>query len=185
MNIQSADETGAIGSGQRIEDFRDDARALACDAFEDRHGGAFLLLTAAGFRPDGGNTSTEMMLLDSPEDAGERTAGVSVLVFPVRPARPSHTHLITVGRTSKNDVTIPDISVSRFHAYLKRGSDGRYQMLDAGSSNGTTVNGLTVPTKGAGSPVDLKTGDSVRLGQTDFTFLEAEALHEFARKFEK
>ena len=57
-------------------------------------------------------------------------------------------------------------------------------MLDAGSTNGTTVNGVSVPPKGAGAPVDLKTGDSVRLGQMEFTFLEAEALREFVLKFD-
>lgn len=185
MTGQTEKETGQVGSGRKIESFLDDARSLACDAFEGRHGGAFMLLTATGFKLDGSNASTEMILLDAPEDAGERTAGVSVLVFPIQPTEASHTHLITVGRTSKNDVTIPDISISRFHAYFKRGSDGRYQVLDAGSTNGTTVNGFSVPTQGAGAPVDLKSGDSVRLGQTDFTFLEAEALREFVLKFEK
>jgi hypothetical protein len=184
MKNQSENGTGAIGSGQRIENFREDARGLGAEAFEDRHGGGFMILTAAGFKFDRANTSTEMILLDAHEEAGERTAGVSVLVFPIRARKASHTHLITVGRTSKNDVAIPDVSVSRFHAYFKRGRDGRYQVLDAGSTNGTTVNGLSVPSQSAGSPVDLKTGDSVRLGQTDFTFLKAEALREFVLKFE-
>lgn len=185
MTSRTPKETGSTGSGRGIETFADDARTLSSDAFEDRLGGAFMILTATGFKPDGGNTSTEMILLDMPEDGAERTAGVSVLVFPIRPAQASYTHLITVGRTSKNDVMIPDISVSRFHAYFKRGSGGTYQVLDAGSTNGTTVNGFSVPTKGTGSPVDLKSGDSVRLGQTEFTFLEAGALREFVLKFEK
>ena len=185
MSSRTATKPGRIGSGEGVESFVDDARALSSDAFEDRHGGAFMLLTATGFKSDGSNTSTEMILLDSEDDGGERTAGVSVLVFPIRPTEASHTHLITVGRTLKNDVAIPDVSVSRFHAYFKRGSDGSYRVLDAGSTNGTTVNGVSVPTKGAGSPVDLKSGDSIRLGQTDFTFLEADALREFALRFEK
>jgi len=172
------------GSGRSIESFVDDARALSLEDFEDRHGGGFLLLTAAGFKPDGGSTSTEMILLDEPANAAERTAGVSVLVFSLLAASSAHTHLVTVGRTSKCDVTIPDISVSRFHAYFKRASSGTYQVLDAGSTNGTTVNGRSVPTKGTGAPVDLKAGDSVRLGQMEFTFLGSAALRDFAQKFE-
>ncbi len=183
MSTQSASLAGPKGSGLEIEGYLDDARDLSSDSFEDRHGGGFLLLTATGFKLDAGSTSTEMILLDEPEEAAERTAGVSVLVFPIRAAESSHTHLITVGRTSNNDVTIPDISISRFHAYFKRGENG-YQVLDAGSTNGTTVNGTSVPTQGAGSPIDLKSGDNLRLGLMELTFLETDALREFALQFD-
>lgn len=177
--------TAAHGSGLKIEAFVDDAKSLVADEFEDRHGAGFLLLSATGLKPDKGVSSTEMILLDDEPGAGERTAGVTILAFPLRPASGVHTHLVTAGRTSKNDVVIPDISVSRFHAYFKCGADGTWQVLDAGSTNGTTVNGRSVATKGAGAPTDLKPGDSVRLGQMELTFLTAEALRDFALKFER
>jgi hypothetical protein len=170
-------------SGLRIEDLRSDAARLSAEEFEDRHGNAFLLLSSTGFKQPKSATSTEVLLLDLGEEAGERTAGVSVRVMPIRAAEKSLTHLITVGRTAKNDVTIADISVSRFHAFFKRNPVGVFQLHDAGSTNGTIVNGASVCTKEAGSPTDVKSGDNIRFGQVDVTFLEADALRSYVAKF--
>jgi hypothetical protein len=175
------------GSGLPIERFREDADRLSADEFDSRHGSAFLLLSATSLTQPKSGTATEVNLLDFGEadGAGERTAGLSVQVFPVRAATESLTHLVTVGRTSRNDLTIPDISVSRFHAFFRRTPDGRFQLHDAGSTNGTTVNGISVRTKEAGPPTDLETGDNVRFGQIDVTFLKADALRSFVLKFDE
>ncbi len=173
------------GSGLSIKGFLGDAQSLSPADFEELHGGAFLLLSAAGLTPPESTYSTRVELDSSAPDPSEMTAGLRLLVFPVRRTERSITHLITVGRMTNNDVVVPDISVSRFHAFVKQGDNGVFQIQDGGSTNGTTVNGFSVPTKGTGAPVDLKPGDSVRLGQMDVTFLEAGALREFALKFEK
>ena len=78
-----------------------------------------------------------------------------------------------------NDVVIPDPSVSRMHALVKRGECGVFLMLDAGSSNGTTVNGISVLARGHGPPSELKPGDNVRLGRVESTFLDARSLQDF------
>ena len=171
------------GSGCPVESYIQDARDLVPSEFEDKHGSGFLLLTAAGMKPSGGSTSTEVILLIEEEEGSERTAGVSVLAFPIRAREGSRGHLITAGRVSTNDVVIPDISVSRFHAFFKRADDGGFQLIDASSSNGTTVNGVSVATKETGAPSDLKNGDSVRFGQTEMTFLDAGRLRDFALKY--
>ena len=88
-----------------------------------------------------------------------------------------------MGRSAKNDVTIADISVSRFHAFFKRNQAGGFQLHDAGSSNGTIVNESSVCTKETGPPADLKSGDNIRFGQVDATFLEANALRSYVAKF--
>ncbi len=174
------------GSGLPLESFRQDAQRLSADDFDSRHGSAFLLLSATALKQPKSGTATEVNLLDFGEEdeAGERTAGLSVQVFPIRAATNSLAHLVTVGRTSRNDLTIPDISVSRFHAFFRRTPDGRFQLHDADSSNGTTVNGFSVCTKETGPPTDLETGDNVRFGQIDVTFLKADALQSFVLKFD-
>jgi hypothetical protein len=48
------------------------------------------------------------------------------------------------------------------------------------SSNGTSVNGISVMARGVGPPTPVKPGDTVRIGQVEFTFTDARALHEFA-----
>ena len=54
--------------------------------------------------------------------------------------------------------------VSGNHGIIRRGPDG-WEMTDAGSTNGTYVNGQRLAT---GSPVVLKKGDSVRIATLDF-----------------
>lgn len=167
------------GTGIPVKTLRADVRDLAPEDFEDRHGSAFLLLTATELRPPRGPMSTHVELGTIEEPAAERTATVSLLAYPLRRTERSVGHLVTLGRTGSNDVVIPDVSVSRFHAFLKPAAAGGFQIQDAGSTNGTTVNGRPVPPQGAGPPLDLKAGDNLRLGQVELTFLDARALREF------
>ena len=179
-----SESAGRIATSElRIEDLRADAERLSVEAFEEQHGNAFLLLSSAGFKQSKSATSTEVLFLDLDEEIGECTAGVSVRILPIRAAKKSLTHLITIGRTSKNDVIISDISVSRFHAFFKRSPSGGFQLHDAGSTNGTTVNGISVATKEAGPPTNVKSGDNIRFGQVDVTFLEVDALRSYVAKF--
>lgn len=174
------------GSAVDLRDLRVDARKLPVEEFEDRHGSAFLLLTATDLAVPSGPATTEVRLLLDGEDApGASTAGLSLLAFPVRRTGRSVGHLVTIGRASNNDVAIPDLSISRFHAFLKPTADGCWQMLDAGSTNGTSVNGHHVAQQGHGEATSLKAGDNVRLGQVELTFLGAPEMHAFALKLER
>lgn len=174
------------GSAVDLRDLRIEARSLSPEDFEDRHGSAFLLLTATELSVPKGPATTEVRLLLDGEDApSASTAGLSLLAFPVRRTGRSVGHLIAIGRASNNDVSIPDLSISRFHAFLKEGPDGSWALQDAGSTNGTTVNGNLVPQQGHGPAVALKAGDNVRLGQVELTFLGAREMHAFALKLER
>jgi hypothetical protein len=174
------------GSGMPIRALRDDARGLARDSFEQRYGRAFLLLSAADLstpRP----TLTDVRLDDEPVAYRrvESTASLSLIVFAVRHNGRSASHLITLGRAPDNDVIVPDVSISRFHAFVKEDADGRWLLQDAGSTNGTTVNGQAVPRQGHGPACELTSGADVRLGQVDLTFLDSAALVSFALRLER
>ena len=172
------------GSGVPLHDLRADARILSPEDFEDRHGSAFLLLTAAELSIPTGPATTQVFLEES-DERGESTAGLKLVVFPVRRTGRSAGHLITIGRASNNDVAIPDLSISRFHAFLKQGETGAWQLQDAGSTNGTSVNNAPVPRQGQGPALDVKPGDNLRLGQVEVTFLGADELRSFALKIER
>ena len=113
------------------------------------------------------------------EDPGGRTAELSVAVYPLVARNASAGPLVTVGRDARHDVVIPDPSVSRFHAFAKPAEDGACLLQDMGSTNGTTVNGTSVPARGTGEPMPVKPGDTVCFGQVKFTFSDARALREF------
>jgi diguanylate cyclase (GGDEF)-like protein len=73
---------------------------------------------------------------------------------------------VLVGRDERCAILCPDNSVSRLHAKIEHRGDGRYTVMDLGSSNGTFVNDTPVPTSAA-----LKNGDYLRVGNTLFRFL--------------
>ena len=70
---------------------------------------------------------------------------------------------IVIGRMSSNDVVLADPNVSRKHAEVRR-DDGRWILIDLGSTNGTTVNG-----RSAGQH-DLQDGDRIGFGTSELVF---------------
>ena len=74
----------------------------------------------------------------------------------------------TVGRDPTNAVAIIDPSVSRKHCLLRREEDGRFQIKDLDSRNGTLVNGLPVKEQW------LHHGDEIATGDSSFLFLTEE-----------
>ncbi|HEV8335684.1 MAG TPA: SpoIIE family protein phosphatase [Candidatus Polarisedimenticolia bacterium] len=65
---------------------------------------------------------------------------------------------IVIGRSSRSDLVVPDLSLSRVHAELYRDGEN-YLIKDAGSKNGTFLNDRPVI-----SPTLLRKGDKIGLG---------------------
>ncbi|HEV7375576.1 MAG TPA: SpoIIE family protein phosphatase [Pyrinomonadaceae bacterium] len=76
---------------------------------------------------------------------------------------------ITIGRSARNDLCIPDPFASRVHAEVRREGD-QYILQDLGSANGTLYNGTTV--EGA---VPLTTGGRIQIGETEIVFNDGNA----------
>jgi DNA-binding winged helix-turn-helix (wHTH) protein len=73
--------------------------------------------------------------------------------------------IVTLGRAETCDVVIPHPTVSRVHAQIEL-QHNRYILSDAGSSNGTYLNGRRVE-----EPTQLSTNDELWLGSSDVTLL--------------
>ena len=69
--------------------------------------------------------------------------------------------VITIGRSTQNDVVINDPYVGRNHLQLIQKDDGAFYVVDFGSKNGTYVNGNKVH-----GEVRLSSSDIVRIGNT-------------------
>jgi hypothetical protein len=69
---------------------------------------------------------------------------------------------LTLGRAEDCQLVFCDDTVSRHHARLEL-REGRWFLVDLGSSNGTVVNGRSV------RDVEVRAGDRVRLGGAGFT----------------
>ncbi len=75
---------------------------------------------------------------------------------------------VTVGRTANNDLVFDDASVSRFHAWFQEEEQG-WSVADAGSKNGTTLDGKKLSSK---KPAAIVPGARVRFGSVEVVFLD-------------
>ncbi|HJU93316.1 MAG TPA: SpoIIE family protein phosphatase [Pyrinomonadaceae bacterium] len=71
---------------------------------------------------------------------------------------------ITIGRSARNDLCIPDPFASRVHAEVRREGD-EYVLQDLGSANGTLYNGATVD-----GVVHLTAGGRIQIGETEIVY---------------
>jgi phosphoserine phosphatase RsbU/P len=71
---------------------------------------------------------------------------------------------ITIGRSARNDLCIPDPFASRVHAEVRREGD-QYFLQDLGSANGTLYNGESVE-----GSIPLTGGGRIQIGETEIVF---------------
>jgi VWFA-related protein len=80
-------------------------------------------------------------------------------VFPLRRGR------VRIGAISNNDLVIPTMTVSRYHAELHV-SGKRVEIKDLHSENGTLINGNRVES----APIPLHPGDRIRIADIDLVY---------------
>jgi phosphoserine phosphatase RsbU/P len=71
---------------------------------------------------------------------------------------------MTIGRSARNDLCIPDPFASRVHAEVRREGD-EYLLQDLGSANGTLYNGASVE-----GVIPLTAGGRIQIGETEIIF---------------
>jgi len=76
------------------------------------------------------------------------------------------------GRAPENDVVIDDATLSRSHHVLRRDPAGVWSARDAGSSNGTRVDGARI----GGAPVPITPGARIEAGTVRLTFYDGASL---------
>ena len=102
--------------------------------------------------PETPATLTLLDAVDAPETGGHRWQLTEGTTY-------------TLGRVANTDIMLPYSWVSRKHAMIQREENGRFNLLDLGSSNGTFLNGRKIHT-----PVTLQNGDCIGIGSTRLLF---------------
>src|SRR5262245_23149889 len=74
--------------------------------------------------------------------------------------------VLSIGRSSSNDLVFNHLSLSRHHARVLKKED-KWYVEDSGSRNGTFLNGVRIRQNTA-----LKSGDMIQLGEITIRFLE-------------
>ncbi|WP_431677140.1 FHA domain-containing protein [Kitasatospora sp. KL5] len=81
---------------------------------------------------------------------------------PPTTVRPLPAKVVRIGRAPDSDLVVGDLSVSRRHAELRARPDGRFEIADVGSHNGTYLNGQPVLNALVGE------GDLIGIGHSVF-----------------
>jgi len=79
---------------------------------------------------------------------------------------------IVVGRAKSSNLVLDNASISRQHAVVRATPDGKWQIIDRGSSNGVKVNGAAV------KEATLRANDEVVLGEYRMRFFEDSSARE-------
>ena len=147
---------------------------------EERH---FVMLEAPHITLDDDGTvprrSIQVLVnVEAPADGRESTQRFAATPLPARRAHLALQHAgarrtiavsattVTIGRGMHNDIVLDDDRVSRRHAQLRYHAR-QFWLSDAGSMNGTYVNGAVI------TELALSDGDTISLGGLELTFHEA------------
>lgn len=163
---------------KRLLDFVEERKALDREGFLALHPVPVLLHHLHAEDDDQGR-SFKTAVTDPSASRLELATGLTtdpdLLVIPVE-KRPGGVFRdrVGVGRTRNNDIQLPYPKVSKFHAYFTWNGDGsEYHLTDAGSTNGTFVNGHRLET---GVSVVIADRNIVSFGRYHFRFHLPEGL---------
>lgn len=106
---------------------------------------------------------TGTFAIESRFKEGSGGAGAGSLVLPSGERYVLREQATTIGRLPDCDITLVDANVSRNHAEIRPRNDG-FVLVDLGSTNGSTVNGVPVIER------ELRDGDELGFGSIRLTF---------------
>jgi pSer/pThr/pTyr-binding forkhead associated (FHA) protein len=150
-----------------VDELKREGERAGRDAFLEHHKAPFLVLDAVGgdrdaevFATVGGvqRPAKAVILEGQPPSPRVRAA-----VVEKRKGANEFANMITVGRAGNNDIALEISSISKFHAYFtKEPQDGFWYLHDAGSSNGTWIDGERLA--GSHGRAKLRDGAAIQLG---------------------
>ena len=148
-----------------LTDFEAEYLRLGPQAFVRSYPWPVLVVTGiAGALGD--NISKSGTMVATTNSAMLQATSLEGRVFPVVKGRNSAPGPVSIGRTSDNDLAIPEYTISTHHCLLAL-VDGEYRLTDMGATNGTRVDDVPLlPRK----PCRLKGGETVRMGRFSLLF---------------
>lgn len=137
--------------GAPWKEFSEEHRSWTRERFATVFGHSFLLIeavdsgtaermfkTGALSRPEAGVVAA--LASARAVDAARATGDLRVFEIVRNPGPRPFPH-VTVGRTPTNDIVLANPAVSKCHAIIRLDADGVHRLVDAGSTNGTWLNG--------------------------------------------
>jgi hypothetical protein len=165
-----------------LDDFVQELRRVGEVGFRRRHTTPVLIVTGRatrGARADASASAEVTRPIAVTPVTGRRAAPLALVhrVFPIVKAPHAPPGPVSVGRTSENDVVIPEFSISKRHCLFELAADGGGMTIaDAGSTNGTLLNGDAL---GGQAPVPLCGGEIITMGRFALRFETAAGFLEY------
>jgi hypothetical protein len=165
-----------------VDDFVQELKRVGEVAFRKRHTAPVLIVTGRATRGKRAETD-EVTRVVSLKGSGKHRASLALVhrVFPLTKAASAPAGPVIVGRTSENDVSIPEYSISKRHCSFEI-KDGMMTVSDCGSTNGTTLNGTKLE---LGARVPLCGGEQITMGRFTFVYETPAGFLEFVSGFVK
>ncbi len=132
------------------------------ETFKKAHPHDWLLWEPGSWKPPASTTLVGMGLNTTPAPA--RPSG-EALALALEPKKEGGG--LTLGRGDDCDAVINDGTLSQLHLVFMQGPDATWTVRDAGSRNGSTLDGLKLE---AGAPRTLKTGSKLTAAGVTFTY---------------
>lgn len=145
--------------------------------FSKEHGADVLIgLRVVGDLAEDGERGEAQTFLAALHDKDSQAVSLYRRVWPIVKSKYGpNTSYIRLGRSSDNDMIIPDYSISQVHCAFRRDPEHGLLLADMGSHNGTLVNNNRLEPK---TPLKLEDQDEVILGRYLFEYLQAETFIE-------
>lgn len=146
-----------------LAEFEMEFRRLGFQSFVKAYPTPVLIVTGIGGVLQG-NSSRSGTMIAANVDLIQATA-LAGRVFPVVKGKNSVPGPVSIGRTSDNDLAIPEYTISTRHCILAQ-IGGQVRLTDLGTTNGTMINDVKLTPR---KPYVLNGGEVLRMGR--FTLL--------------
>lgn len=152
-----------VGPLQLLEEAVAEARRLSDEELAARHPNPVLVVV--GPAEAWADTTKITYRRDSGSDAPSMLPPVVIAVAPGRFTAESKR--LAIGRAHVCDVVLPFSEISKVHAYLNETLEHEWQIEDAGSTNGTSVNSAAAA---RGHPQRVADAAAIKFGDVSATF---------------
>lgn len=172
----------------RIDEFRERFGNLPRSRFLERFSAPFLVIEMRGRKKTDGMSAwarTTTSKLPTLPAVRLSSAVIDTYVAPVEKSdRNDFKDVVSLGRDRDNDIVLPNPSVSKYHAVIRRDAEsGAISVGDVGSLNGTTIGGHRL---GEGDAAPLESGAVIVFGKSvQATFFEPDAFYDYLRLLQR
>lgn len=172
-----SEESGRMPAApSTVRDLVDFAHRHSAAALEARLAPLLLVGPPTNTDPDWAYRTASLNLVRETINGQELVFDASFVVHPLKKLRPGpFASTVLIGRSGSNDVCILHGSVSKLHARAALQPDGTWLLSDAGSSNGTVVQGKVLAARETRT---LTPGMLIAIGACHFTVVDAVRFHE-------